>query len=110
MSETYNGYTNYETWVVNLHLDNTQSLQEEWQAEARKAVLAAREALDPVRFDEERVRQEASYILASMLKESLAEERYPEVTGLYADLLNAALADVNWLEIARNYITNEEKV
>lgn len=112
MYDTYNGYTNYETWLVALHLDNDQASQDEWQAEARAALETAREGLESasdVPFDEQRVRSDATYLLARLLKEDIYDER-PDPKGMYADLLNAALAVVNWPEIARNYITNLETV
>lgn len=42
---------------------------------------------------------------ATYLKEQIAEE-HPLSTksSLYADLLNAALSEVNWREIAEHYI------
>jgi hypothetical protein len=110
MPDTYNGYTNFETWVVNLHLDNTQATQEEWQAEARACLETAREDLESVSmaFDEERVRRDAVYILADLMKDAIGVEECPQLPGLYGDLLRAALSEVNWQEIARNYITNLE--
>lgn len=32
------------------------------------------------------------------------EEAMPEVQGVFADLLNAAMSEVNWHEIAKHYI------
>ena len=112
MPDTYNGYTNFETWLVALHLDNDQASQEEWQAEARACLETAREDLESVSdvpFDEERVRSDAAYTLAKMMEEYIREER-PDTQGMYDDLLSAALSVVNWTEIARNYITNLETV
>lgn len=111
MADTYNGYTNFETWVVNLHLDNTQATQEEWQAEARAALEVAREDLESVGdvpFDERHVRRDAVYLLAGFMKDTIGVEECPELPGMYGDLLRAALSVVNWQEIARNYITNLE--
>ena len=110
MADTYNGYTNFETWLVALHLDNDQASQEEWQEEARAALEVAREDLESVSdvpFDDERVRSDAVYILSGLLKEYIYDER-PDPKGMYADLLNAALSVVNWTEIARNYIATLE--
>lgn len=111
MADPYNGYTNFETWLVNLHLDNTQVTQEEWQEEARACLETAREDLESVSdvpFDEERVRRDAVYILANLMKDAIGVEECPELPGMYGDLLRSALSVVNWQEIARNYITNLE--
>lgn len=81
--KTYNGWTNYETWVVALWMDNEQGVQQMWHETARDVGSAVE--------------------LADMVKES-HEQNAPEVTGVFADLQNAALAEVDWLEIARNLL------
>lgn len=104
---TYNGYTNYETWCVNLHLDNRQATQEEWQGEARAALEVAREDLEAVSdvpFDDRRVRDDAVFILSRAMKDTFGGEMCPDVDGFYGDLLRAALSEVNWHEIAQHYI------
>ena len=104
---TYNGWTNYETWLVNLHIDNTQSSQEEWRAEAEAALEVAREDLEAVSdvpFDDTKVREEAIHVLRRLMQEEFCGEQAPELPGFYGDLLRAALSEVNWYEIARHYI------
>ena len=44
------------------------------------------------------------YELGEALKD-LVEEGMPDVSGLYADLLNGALSEVDWQEIGENLIT-----
>jgi len=106
MSDTYNGYTNYETWVVNLWMDNEQGSQEFFR-ETAKQIHAETDAYGTA-FT---VAELARIRFADWLKQYYADENRPEyVRGLYGDLLNAALSEINWLEIARNYITTEEKV
>jgi hypothetical protein len=46
--------------------------------------------------------------LASQLKDQF-EENAPELSGCYADLLNAALSEVNWHEIAENLLSEVDK-
>ena len=41
------------------------------------------------------------------LKERL-EENVPELEGLYADLLSAALSEIDWFEIANNILSDTE--
>jgi leucyl aminopeptidase (aminopeptidase T) len=81
--KTYNGWTNYETWLVKLWIDNDQGSQEYWLDEARR--------LDDV------------YHVASALKD-WAQEFAPETTGMYADLMNAAISSVEWYEIAESLL------
>jgi len=75
----YNGWTNYETWVVSLWMDNEQSTYDFFREQARHWT-------DVDRF-------------ADCLKE-YHEELLPKLKGFAADLMNAAMSEVNWFEIA----------
>jgi hypothetical protein len=92
MNTTYNGYANYATWTVALWIDNEQGSQEYWSD-------AAREALESAMFDKDL----AVSNLAELLEDSHESDK-PELLGVFADLLNAALGSVDWREIARNMI------
>jgi hypothetical protein len=89
----YNGWKNYETWNVNLWIDNEQGSQE-WLRE--NAIECLQNAIDE---DSNEPKLDASIALADRIEEMI-EEFVPEVTGLYADLLNAALREVDYREIA----------
>ena len=87
---TYQGWSNYETWNVNLWLQNTNGSQEFWYAQAREmlvkhgpreAVLVLERQLE-TQFDEE-----ADYLI---------DDRRP---CCCIDLLRASLRAVNWREI-----------
>ena len=80
---TYQGWTNYETWCVALWLDNEQGSYD-YCVELAKDLDGD------------------TYALSERLKE-MHEEAAPEVTGVFADLQNAALAAVNWRELAEHY-------
>lgn len=88
----YNGWWNYETWVVKLWMDNDSGACDYW-AEKAKA------ALEECDLDAD----EAVCELARAIQEE-HEENTPTVTGAFADLLNAALSEVNWHEIAEHLI------
>jgi hypothetical protein len=75
----YNGWSNYETWAVKLWIDNDEGSQEYWNERASEA--------------------KDVYSLSQELQTE-HEENTPAVTGVYADLLNASLSEVNWHEIA----------
>ena len=83
IKETYNGWTNYETWNVKLWMDN-----------------------DGVNIDLFGKNLEA-YELSQAIK-GYFEENTPTVTGVYADLLNGALSEVNWYEIAEALIEDNK--
>lgn len=100
--KTYNGWTSYETWNVKLWIDNEQGTYEYWRE-------AAQDAYDRAEGDSTFSRDErAIFSLAERLKHE-HEENAPELQGTYADLLAAALSEVNWTEIAENMLDDVAK-
>ena len=93
--QEYNGWTNYETWNCKLWIDNDERMQEYWEGEAKEYA----------RMEDDK--ETAIGLLADMLQTHY-EETSPEVTGFYADILNAALREVNWHEIASSIIDDLE--
>lgn len=83
-NKNHNGWDNYETWAIALWLDNEQGSQDYWLERAEAA-------------------NDDVWTLSAELKDS-HEEALPEIQGFAADLLNAAMSEVNWDEIARHYI------
>lgn len=82
---TYQGYTNYPTWVVELWLDNDQSSYNEIMQMARCT--------------------DSAYELASELKDMHEDANPLDIAcGAYSDLMGWVLGQVNWLEIAENYL------
>jgi hypothetical protein len=101
-NENYNGWTNFPTWNVALWMGNEEGSQEYY-------AQLARELYSDASDDETFTRLEnAALILASQLKDQF-EENAPELVGCYADLLNAALSEVNWREIAENILSEVDK-
>ena len=89
----YNGWTNYETWNVALWMDNEAGSYEQARDDARQALEDADNDAD-----------DAKQALAGTLK-SQHEEALPELgASVWADLLGAALSEVNWHEIAGNLV------
>jgi bifunctional pyridoxal-dependent enzyme with beta-cystathionase and maltose regulon repressor activities len=92
----YNGWNNYETWLVALWIDN-----EEW------SYNYARELAQDVKRENPNVDDIITHtgILADVLKDWI-EETNPlkDNANLFTDLLNAALSEVDWMEIAENYL------
>lgn len=107
--KTYNGWTNYETWVVNLWMDNEEGSHDYW-------VEVAQEIHDDLEEPTNSMTKmdEAVYLLADRLKD-YHEEIKDEILGnvmltssVWADLLGAALSEVNWREIAEHLLENVE--
>jgi len=89
----YQGWTNYETWAVALWIDNDQGLYNESRDRARDLT---RDHYDDI--------SRAEISLADWLKELITEGEPDLGASLYSDLLTAAIGEVNWDEIAENYI------
>lgn len=81
--KTYNGWTNYETWVVKLWLDNEQSSYNFWREETKKSSV----------YDLSKTLQR--------LHEVDCETTFDTIS-FKNDLLNGALSEVNWREIAEH--------
>ena len=101
--KTYNGWTNYETWAVALWIDNEEGSYNYWRE-------VCQELLDNSTCEtlEER-RSDAASDVAQRLKDEI-EEGNPlsGKASLYSDLLQAAISETNWYEIAKNWLDDME--
>lgn len=105
-TDTFNGWTNYETWVCNLWINNTQDSQEYWQVQAREACK------NPVenQYLEEHPRM--VHALTNTLRdhfEKQAETWMPSQYSFFSDILREGLYQINWYEIASYMIDNLEE-
>ena len=100
---TYNGWTNYETWNWKLWLDNDQGIYEYWQ-ERVQTILS--DDIEP-RYEWETVDQLRRSMLADELQAD-CDERLDfftkEEAGPLVDILNAGLSSINWHEIAESLL------
>ena len=117
--ETYNGWTNRETWAVALHIDNDEGLHEHRNGLCKEAAAYGDPDNDHARIltiEQARIRR-----LARSLQEwveELSEEvffpqpEYPAPTqallGMFHDI--GSLWRVNWDEIATNWLQDFEDV
>jgi hypothetical protein len=92
-TKEYNGYTNYETWVVALWLDNDRGTHDYWLEIAQETLASCTD-------------DQAKINLSDALKESHEES---EVQGVFADLLNAAMSEVDWYDIAENLLVSAKE-
>ena len=105
MDKKYNGWTNYETWNVNLWL--TSNDEESY----KYFVERAKELYDESETDKHFSKKEnATLKLAAFIYETV-EENNPllDTASLYADILRANLStsQVNYYEIAEGLINAE---
>lgn len=107
--KNYNGWANYETWAVNLWLDNEAGTHDYWLRIA--SYIYRHEAKEQKHFSK---MEDAVVILAYKLKNDHEEAKYEILenaklnSSLWADLLGAALSVVNWHEIAEGLLENVE--
>ena len=103
MSEKYNGYANYETWCLHLWLTNEEGSYKFCREAARTHAIEApthRNVIDGVWSAE----LAARVTLADQLKTSLEDGAPLKRPDVYSDLLNAALCEIDWQEIAEAFL------
>jgi hypothetical protein len=100
---SYNGYTNYETWAVQLWIDNNESSSSYWRQVAAETYY--HQAIEGVHFSKV---EDAICLLTEKLKDSYNNQMETVLSEsntsgtVWADLLNASVCAVNFGEIAKN--------
>lgn len=99
----YNGWPNYETWLVSLWIDNEQGSHEYWHEAAREAISDAK-AGKGNEFAET-LEQKAYLLLADRMKSEFDDARDDQnLNGMWSDMLKGAFEEVNWNRIAEHHV------
>jgi len=94
-NDTYNGWTNYETWNANLWIDN------DWQLSERIALITAD------LFSSYEDTNDITHKLSESIKAHFIDDMPELGASFYSDMINASLSEVNFYEIASHYVENE---
>ena len=86
MCEKYNGWSNYQTWVTSLWMDNEEGSYSYW-VERTEEAESIRELADTMEQEHE----------------DMMESLELPTTGVFADLLGHANGMIDWREIAEHY-------
>lgn len=93
MADGYNGWSNYETWLVNLWLG--EGIIGDLHGVEEQARAFAESNDSDGNF--------AAYEMGRWLKEEVTNTLPEAAVGLATDLLGASLSRVDWREIAKHY-------
>jgi len=101
--KTHEGWSNYKTWAVALWLTTDRKSSPYWCEQAKRhhdEAPTCQMVVDGVWSAEEAEK----YNLAEQLKQEIEANAPEALAGAYSDLLHAGLGDVNWREIAAEFL------
>jgi len=104
--QKYNGWTNYETWLVNVWMSNSEGDSQYWDEQTGE-VLQEEADYDGDTFPVARLSERLGEWLVEIRESTLGTE----TSGLMNDLLGGAIRAVNTWEIAKHLVDDyaEEK-
>lgn len=108
--EGYQGWKNHATWAVALHLDNDQGGQDlilnDYIPEIREESKSAENVTDDIWTADEYVK----FTLADRLRSDVEDAAEEVSNPMLKDVLDGALSDVDWAEIAKSFIERAGEV
>jgi hypothetical protein len=103
MSSTYEGWANFETWCVDQAMTGDPQNGRYWRSVARWHAREAK-ARHPGRETCREARHHARVRLGREISQGLYDNRPMPTSDLYADLLSAALDNVDYAAIAERLL------
>lgn len=105
--DAYEGFSNRETWLFCLWLDNEKTFYDEWRALALDTVEYCISQWRHEARDREALLADAGTVLADEIFCWLTDN-WPVHEGLFSDLLEAAASRLDRLEAARHLLDGDE--
>ena len=90
-SESYNGWSNYDTWNFKLWLDNDETSQGMTYNLIKDAIKKSKKQADAVHY------------IRTFLEQYALENAPKLENGFYSDVLSASIRSVNYYQIADAY-------
>ena len=103
MSDGYNGWSNYETWLVNLWMTNDKATNDYFADVARDALADSMDKRERLALPADKA--SAVSAIEDCIREWVEdqiESAESGQAGLVSDLLGAAVANVDFRELATN--------
>lgn len=102
----HNGFANYETWLVSLWMNNDFDSYQRYRQIAREIFACSpTETVGCCTYGDAAINE-----IAEALKEELeAGSPVGQEASIYADLIHAALAEVDWYELAEELLCDTKE-
>lgn len=104
--KTHLGWTNYETWCVSQWLPTDQSTWENFREQMHRQVAKCSTKNNQLGQFSTSARSTLRFRLAKRLRGTVEGLGYTDLPLIYWDLLEAALARVNWPEVVEHFLAN----
>lgn len=111
IEETYNGWSNYPTWLCKLWLDNEQGRWDFWMDRAKEIYESnPRISFNSTATKKDRTISALGFEIGETIAEEIDELFRDNYNGMLRDFLNAAVSEINLREIAESILDDIEQL